>query len=1290
MEAFAMDVPTPDISHSSDFCDSVLSQFSSSGQEDDQHLCSVIGSISQELRDQNQPSSPVAYLGAISTSLDRVLSESNPPTHSVDALVTLLSLLLPHISIPILRRYKESLSLSASVLKVLRLNSATTGAVVSAVKCVSHLLMIENSANWVNDVEPLYAALLGFIADSRQKVRKQAHASLRDVLQRFQGKPLLALASDGIKKTLERFMLLVGGSDASGTESSREGAQHILDLLDALKDCLPLMSPKSATEILKYYETLLGLRHPVVSKRITDSLNMLCRHPSVVVSAEALLKLLCLLSTANETSVDNITVTARMLNFGMQKVYASNRQICVVKLPSVFSTLKDIMEMEHEEAIFAAKEALKSLIQNCIDDDLIKQGVDQIRMYTRKSEPTVIEKLCATVESLLSYNFFAVWDVAFQVVSAMFDKLGSYSRDYPSYFMNGTLKNLAEMEKLSDDDFPYRKQLHECLGSALAAMGPESFLSVLPLRLEAHDLSEVNVWLFPIVKQYTVGAQLSFFTETILGRISAMRQRSCELEREGLIVSARSVDALAYKLWSLLPSFCNYPSDTAESFKDLGEALCTALREEHDVRAILCTALQNLVQQNKKVREGFNDLADAEVDIAKQRALSNYTPEVAKHNLSVLRSFSGKLLPILSGIFLDSEKDDGGCLQSTISDFASIAAEDEKTRIVVSKGFSRTMKMLRKTTQQAAERSRSSNAMLVDDSTVEKSPSIERARLFDLAAALLSPGLKEEEVDVLFNAVQPALKDTEGSVQKKAYKVLSRILQNGFLSSRLDTLHGTMIELQPHCHFSATRHRLDCLQHVIAHVSKQDFDQRRLDILSSFLPEIVLALKEANGKTRNRAYDLLVQIARAFGDEECGGKREYMYQFFNMVAGGLAGKTPHAVSAAVRGLARLAYEFPGLISSVYQLLPTTFVLLQKKNREIVKATLGLLKALVKKSLADELQMHLGSIIEGLMGWQDDTSKSHSKAKVKGILEMLVGKCGLDAVKRVMPEEHMKLLTNIRKTKDRREKKLLASKSETRSHLSGATTTSGLSRWNHTRIFSDSGDEGTEDIDVDMKTVVSGGRSKALSLLKSKASTLRSKRRKHISDKSLPEDLFNQLEDEPLDLLDKNKTRASLRRSSELGKRKYEVDDDEPEIDPEGRLIINDEGENPRKVRNSSAVEDPDAKSEAGGSRLSRTTQKRRKTSSEGRGWAYTGNEYANKKAGGDVKRKGKLEPYAYWPLDRKMMSRRPEHRAAARRGMSSVVRQTKRLEGKSASAALSMKLGKVTAQKKGSKRKSGL
>ncbi len=101
----------------------------------------------------------------------------------------------------------------------------------------------------------------------------------------------------------------------------------------------------------------------------------------------------------------------------------------------------------------------------------------------------------------------------------------------------------------------------------------------------------------------------------------------------------------------------------------------------------------------------------------------------------------------------------------------------------------------------------------------------------------------------------------------------------------------------------------------------------------------------------------------------------------------------------------------------------------------------------------------------------------------------------------------------------------------------------------------------------------------------------------------------------------------------------------------------------------------------------RRNQKRRKLA-DSVGWAYTSSEYSSKKAGGDVKRKDKLEPYAYWPLDRKMMSRRPEHRAAARKGMAGVVKMTKKLEGKSASIALSSKglKFKRSQKKKGSKK----
>ncbi|KAK4389780.1 hypothetical protein Sango_2315000 [Sesamum angolense] len=108
-----------------------------------------------------------------------------------------------------------------------------------------------------------------------------------------------------------------------------------------------------------------------------------------------------------------------------------------------------------------------------------------------------------------------------------------------------------------------------------------------------------------------------------------------------------------------------------------------------------------------------------------------------------------------------------------------------------------------------------------------------------------------------------------------------------------------MIEVLSSCHFFAKHHRLNYLYFLIIHVSKEWSLQRRHYITASFLIEIILDLKEADKKTRNRAYNILVQIGHVCGNEGKGGEKEKLHQFFNMVAGGLAGETPHMISPDV-------------------------------------------------------------------------------------------------------------------------------------------------------------------------------------------------------------------------------------------------------------------------------------------------------------------------------------------------------------------------------------------------------
>jgi hypothetical protein len=69
-------------------------------------------------------------------------------------------------------------------------------------------------------------------------------------------------------------------------------------------------------------------------------------------------------------------------------------------------------------------------------------------------------------------------------------------------------------------------QLHKTLGAALAAMGPDQFLTLLPLDMDNADLSASRIWLLPILKQHMVGARLGFFADHLLPLANRLRKRA--------------------------------------------------------------------------------------------------------------------------------------------------------------------------------------------------------------------------------------------------------------------------------------------------------------------------------------------------------------------------------------------------------------------------------------------------------------------------------------------------------------------------------------------------------------------------------------------------------------------------------------------------------------------------------------------------------------------------------------------------------------------------------------------
>jgi ribosomal RNA-processing protein 12 len=248
-------------------------------------------------------------------------------------------------------------------------------------------------------------------------------------------------------------------------------------------------------------------------------------------------------------------------------------------------------------------------------------------------------------------------------------------------------------------------------------------------------------------------------------------------------------------------------------------------------------------------------------------------------------------------------------------------------------------------------------------------------------------------------------------------------------------------------------------------------DSERAPLLAAALvAELVLSTKEANRRAREAAYGLLVEVAaemhaaRPPPERRAGGGASLMMQrmmgeveggegggggegsdgdgdededggvgaggglsdFVNMVCAGLAGGSPHMISATVMALARLLHAFPAELGAAKggaapRLLPAVLTLLRSKAREVVKSVLGFTKVCAARLPADVLRQHLPQILEGILLWSED-SRNRFRLRVRSVVERLCRRLGVEEVSAAAPASEAKLLTHIRKQAARKQRR----------------------------------------------------------------------------------------------------------------------------------------------------------------------------------------------------------------------------------------------------------------------------
>jgi ribosomal RNA-processing protein 12 len=693
------------------------------------------------------------------------------------------------------------------------------------------------------------------------------------------------------------------------------------------------------------------------------------------------------------------------------------------------------------------------------------------------------------------------------------------------------------------------------------------------------------------------------------------------------------------------------------------------------------------------------------------------TKAEAEANLAVLAKFAKPFLSRLFNVARELAPERRELVLQTVTAYASIADGG-----LVNELLQRTLKLLlNKAKELNAVRNASEDEVKVKSNAGAsltpaqiKVNKIEECSdavhvLCDIATAL-SPFASHDNIRRFLQCVNPFLKNSrDSSSQKKAYRAIATVcaFHEEFVQQNWSQVVDMVTTSHEQCHSAALRSRLQCLKQVVVHVPKLLTNPELLEKLPELLMEAVLATKESNQKTRHAAFDVLVSLGHrmlntqvdpsqlAISDASRTSSHPLMAEYFCMVVAPLARTHPHIQSAAVLALSTLLYTFSSHIptTTVTDLLDTmTLLLQQQKGAEVIKSVLGFIKVATLRLGPQIMDEHMPKLVPAVCKWVDG---HRFKGKIKTLFEIFVRKFGLDRMREVTPRSHIKLVTYINKQKER-ERRIKAEM--WKANRKDARREKNLSKLQDKGSSSNAVIEDFEDImggsdgeDDGQSSSRGRGRNTDTTMGSAGAPTHgRKGKRAAAAAASGAQALY--IADEEVDFMDQGVVRKVVTSNGRRSDRKAVSETtsaDGTKYSEDGKLVFpgllgdsddEDDSRRGRAGRQAPAYDsdgDDDDNDDAQAAPNTHVRKSKRKTPEPDA--LLSGQLYRSRRGGGDMRRAGALEPFAYHPLSGAMMNRRTKKRAT--RDFENMLQAAK--SGSKAGRKAKGKHGAIFAKRKG-------
>lgn len=1082
------------------------------------------------LKDQKHGSTPTAYFAALLALLSQSISASKGIVNKelATSVVYLLDLVTPHVPQPLLRsKFSQILT---NLAPALTHQEAEAPLLRSSIGCLESLLVAQDASAWALPQAQIgprraVAGLLTMAMDHRPKVRKRAQEALTKVLKNTPPSPSLDHpAADMCAETALRSLSDI--TKVAGKYKKHRGAgkddQHQPGLIHALQLIKTIASASGgwpSRKIEPLCELLLN-----ISKSSNEYLTMAAFENFEIIfagmadefSSTKLPRLMEVISELRPSQNDSqllppwIAVISRGYDVSAQ----ISPQETFQKLPELFEMISGFLTSSSYNIRISASECLISLMVNCSPRDVLLEP----SIYDEKT----FEKLARQATELLSVKYQAAWMEVFNVLGAMFD---AFKWRFAS-LLSEVVKTVGGLR--GSEAFNGKKEADHLLGKSVRAMGPEAVLKILPLNLaKAQPGQSGRAWMLPILRDHISNTNLKHFRSEFIPLSEIMFQRVLEHGSAEKSMEIKIFETVVQQIWALLPGYCDLPLDVIDAFdQTFAELLSDLLYKQTELRLDICRALQMLVDSNKQILA----IQTEQEDLVLQRRVSK---SQAQSNVDHLAGYASNLLAVLFNVYSQTLPNYRAYILRCINAYLSITPEKELIDT-----FTRVTTMLESSLKETGSQTQADKQK--QKKSEDKMPPMSHT-LMDLVITI-AIYLPRDSFATLFNIASLIIvKDDDPQLQKKAYKLIPRLAESETgkkaLVERNEELQQLILSSADKASAPARRDRLDSITQIVSSLPKTS-----LHFIPSVLPEVVISAKEVNDKARSSAFNLLILMGEkmAEGGNVVNSKVAHMpddapdvqaslEEYLTMVSAGLAGSTPHMVSASITALTRILYEFRERLpeSVIEDLVQTMDLFLTSNNREIVRSVLGFVKVSIISLPTSMIVPKLETLVPNLMVWSHE-HKAHFKAKVKHIIERMMRRFGVEVVEKYCPAADKKLVQNIRKTRERRKRKKDAAGEEGADQEAGNVKRKGR--------FESEFDEavyGSDESDEESASSEDG---------------TTSSRRKGGKTFIVEE------EDEPLDLLDK-KSLANISSTKPVKIRQPPVKKSKAKTDLDGKLLL---------------------------------------------------------------------------------------------------------------------------------------